>query len=71
VTADDDAHVIVVEDDGRLVGCVSLVRMWHAEGIWITPALRTKGTVLRRLLDAMKTTAKDLDARSFSQPRRS
>lgn len=45
------SQVVVVEDDeGAIIGCVSLVRVWHLEGVWIAPAHRGKASVGRRLL---------------------
>jgi hypothetical protein len=51
----EETHVIAVEDEtGRLMGCWSLTRMWHAEGIYIAPEVRQQVSVGRRLLVAMK-----------------
>lgn len=58
----EDAQVIAIEDDGKLVGCWSLVRMWHAEGLWVAPESRGKVAVARHLLQAMKATAGMMDA---------
>lgn len=52
--ADHDAHVIVVEEDGRLVGCWAMVRIWHAEGLFISPDHRGKSAVARHLLRMLK-----------------
>lgn len=46
--------VFVVEDeDGRIVGCWSLMTMLHAEGLWIHPDYRARVSVGRRLLGAL------------------
>lgn len=47
--------VLVVEDDaGAIVGCWGLLTFLHAEGLWIAPEHRTKASVARHLLRAMK-----------------
>lgn len=47
------AYVLVIEDDGVIVGCWAALQIWHVEGLWIHPAHRMVGTVGRRLLIAM------------------
>lgn len=51
--------VFVVEHEGRIIGTWALVQMWHAEGCWIHPDYRQKGTVAARLLSALRTGAAD------------
>lgn len=50
------ACVVVVEDEGRLVGCHVLLSVVHAECLWIHPDHRTKSSVARRLWAAVQTT---------------
>lgn len=54
-------RIAVVESDGQIVGCWSLTALLHAEGIWIAPEHRD-GSVLRKLLRWMTSTAKELGA---------
>lgn len=52
---EENAVVIVVEDaDGQIVGCWSILRVIHVEGMWIHPAHRRTGPVFRRLLNEMR-----------------
>jgi len=53
-----DAKVMVVEDDGAIVGCWLLLPTWHAECVWVHPDRRTKGSVARRLWHYMHTMAR-------------
>jgi ribosomal protein S18 acetylase RimI-like enzyme len=46
----EDADVLVVEDVGRIVGCVAAVRVTHLEGLWIAPEYRGNAGLGRRLL---------------------
>jgi ribosomal protein S18 acetylase RimI-like enzyme len=43
------AQVIVVEDDGVIVGTWALFHLLHAECLWIAPTHRGKASVARRL----------------------
>ena len=45
----DAAEIIVVEDDGQIVGCHILVTVLHAECLWIHPEKRGRSSVARRL----------------------
>jgi len=60
----DSAAVIVVEDAGVIVGCWSLLPVYHAEGIWIRPDYRRKGGVALRLLRGLRTVARRYGARA-------
>lgn len=60
--ADQDAHVIVVEEGDQLIGCWAVVRLWHAEGIWIHPDHRGKAGVARRLLASLAALGRSLRA---------
>lgn len=46
-------HVLVVEQDGVVCGCLALLQSVHAEFLWIAPAHRGKASVGRRLRGAM------------------
>ena len=48
-------HVVAVEDDGVIVGCWALVRIPHAEGVWVAPSHRGRGRVAAKLLSAMRS----------------
>jgi hypothetical protein len=48
----DELQVVVVEDEGRIVGCWGLMTMLHLEGLWIDPAYRGRPSVAKRLLIA-------------------
>jgi hypothetical protein len=50
----DATHIVVVEDDGVIVGCWAAFQVWHAEGVWIDPAYRGKGSVALRLWRRMR-----------------
>jgi hypothetical protein len=41
--------VIVVEDEGRLVGCWGGLMRLHAEGVWVHPDYQRKTSVARHL----------------------
>ena len=58
------AQVLVVEDDGRIVGCWAFFQAWHAEGIWIAPEHRGRGSVARRLLSGMRHVLRRMQART-------
>lgn len=49
----DTTTVLVVEDDGVIVGCWALGLAWHLEGLWIAESERRRGNVFRRLLRGM------------------
>jgi hypothetical protein len=51
----DTMTVLAVEDaEGAIVGCWSLLPIWHVEGIWIAPDHRGRSAVARRLLAGMR-----------------
>lgn len=56
------AQVLVVEDDGRIVACWSLMPVWHVEGVWIAPEQRGRLGVVRRLVAGMFGLARSLGA---------
>ncbi len=55
-TLPESACVVVVEDEGRLVGCHVLMSVVHAECLWIHPDHRTKSSAARRLWSAVQKT---------------
>ena len=54
------AKVLVVEDEGRIVACWSLLQVYHVEGVWIAPEHRKRGKVALRLLEGMRTLCQGL-----------
>lgn len=55
----DAALVIVVEDEGVILGCHILQPVLHAEGLWIHPDHRGRVSVARRLWSAVQRNAKE------------
>lgn len=41
--------VLVVEHDGKIVGCWAFIHVLHAEGVYVDPSLRSGGVVARHL----------------------
>lgn len=58
-----NTRVLVVEQDGEIIGTWTLLRVCHAECIWIHPDHRLKGGVGSRLLKGIRKLAKDWGAR--------
>ncbi len=54
--------VVVVEDGGEIVGCWGAFAVIHAEGVWIAPAHRTRGSVARRLWAGMRRVVREWGA---------
>ena len=61
----DRTTVLVVEDDGAIVGCWALLTIYHAEGVWVHPAYRKRTSVARRLWVGMWALVQSLGAESF------
>lgn len=59
------ASVIVVEDDGIIVGCHVLMYVLHAECLWIAPEHRGKSSVGRRLWRAVQNAVKSVGVDSL------
>ena len=57
--------VLVVEEDGVIVGCTSFLPRWHMEGTWMHPSHRNTVKVGRPLLSAMYTMAQQLKAKEL------
>jgi N-acetylglutamate synthase-like GNAT family acetyltransferase len=53
------AQIVVVEKDGQIVGCQIVMTVRHIEALWIAPAFRTRGSVARRLWEAVKRVARE------------
>lgn len=46
----DAVTVVVAEDEqGAIAGCWALINFAHLEGMWVDPAHRRKGVVLKRM----------------------
>lgn len=54
----EHTRVLVVEDEGEIVATWSLVRVVHAECIWVKPSHRGSFRVVKRLLTIMRDTAR-------------
>ena len=62
----DDIEVLVVEREGAIVACWVLMRVLHAECVYIAPAQRCgRGGVVLRLLRGMKARVRALGRRTF------
>lgn len=48
----ENTSVVVVEEDGRIVATMGVLRVTHFEGVWIDPEHRGNAGVVRRLLKA-------------------
>jgi hypothetical protein len=58
------SKIIVVEDNGNIVGCWSAITYVHVEGVWIEPLHRGKSAVARRLWRGMQDVLRLMDVRS-------
>lgn len=56
----DDITVIVVENDGQIVGTWAVLRVVQLEGVWIHPDHRKRGRVAAKLLKKTFEVAQDL-----------
>jgi ribosomal protein S18 acetylase RimI-like enzyme len=61
---DANAKILVIEDEGRVVGCAGLLPYLHVEGLWIDPAYRKRASVGRRLLQMLRGAADAMRTRS-------
>jgi hypothetical protein len=55
----EHTRVIVVEEEGQIVATWTLLRVVHAECLWIAPSHRGLFGVTKRLLRSMRTIAED------------
>lgn len=53
-------RIVVVEQDGAIVGCQVLMAVTHAECLWIHPDHRRRASVGRRLISAVHHAAAEL-----------
>lgn len=47
------AQILVIEDQGQIVGTLTMMSVLHAECVWIKPSHRRGFGVMKRLLDGM------------------
>lgn len=52
-----DTEVIVVEDEGRIVASMYVMRFTHLEGAWVDPRFKGNAGVVSRLLKRAKESA--------------
>ncbi len=55
----DAARVIVVEQDGQIVGCETFQPVLHGEGLWIHPDYRGRSSVARHLWAGIRETVRE------------
>ena len=60
----NNTRVLVVEDDGKIVGTWTMLRTVHAECVWVDPKYRGSYGVTSRLLKGMRSVAKEWDVHS-------
>jgi len=60
----ENARVLVVEHEGRIVGTWTVLRMVHVECVWVDPAYRGVFGVVKRLLRGMREIATGWGART-------
>lgn len=53
-----ETRVLVVEDGSEIVGAWVLLRLVHAECVWIAPSHRGRGRVAAKLLSGMRSLAR-------------
>lgn len=53
----DTAQVLVVERNGEIVACWSLMPVYHVEGLWLAPG--SGGGVFRALIRAMRALVRE------------
>jgi hypothetical protein len=63
----DPAHaqILVIEDQGEIVGTLTLMSVLHAECLWIKPSHRKGYGVMKRLLDGMWAGARAQGAKAL------
>lgn len=54
----DDAQIVVVEDKGRIVATMAVIRVVHYENCWVDPEYRANAGAVRKLLRAAKDAAR-------------
>jgi N-acetylglutamate synthase-like GNAT family acetyltransferase len=58
------SQILVVEDGAEVAGCWALLPYYHVEGLWVAPAYRKRGAVLRRLIVGMRRLAQAVGVRA-------
>jgi hypothetical protein len=61
----DQAAVLVVEQDGQIVGCWVAMQTLHAECVWVSPTVGNPAAVARPLIDGMFEIARGNGMRSL------
>lgn len=59
------AQILVIEDQGQIVGTLTLMSVLHAECLWIKPSHRRGYGVMKRLLDGMWAGARAQGAKAL------
>lgn len=59
------AQILVIEDEGQIVGTLTLMSVLHAECLWIKPSHRRGYGVMKRLLDGMWSAAQGAGAKAL------
>lgn len=59
----ETARIVVVEDDGAIVGCWAAFPVVHVECVWVHERYRGTGSVVRRLLSGMREAVSAMGAR--------
>lgn len=54
----ENTQVLVIEQDGQIVGTWAIVRLVHVECVWVHPDHRGKASVAARLLAGMRVLAR-------------
>jgi hypothetical protein len=49
-TSPHNMAVVVVEDDGKIIGSLSVLRASHFEGLWVAPKYRGNAGIMRSLI---------------------
>ena len=49
-----ETRILVIEQDGQIVGTIAAWLAWHVDGLWIHPTYRRRGDVFRRLRSALQ-----------------
>lgn len=52
------AQILVIEEEGQIVGTLTLMSVLHSECLWIKPTHRRGYGVIKRLLDGMWSEAR-------------
>lgn len=55
----DATRVVVVEQDGQVIGCHLLQTVLHAECLWVHPDHRGKASVARRLWSRVRSEVRE------------